>query len=233
MAMPRSQAAGSTPSHVKGCIMFEALGVINAGTFALGTIALMLTPGPNSLFVLSTGIRFGKKAGWRALAGIAIGDALLMLLASAGAAAAFAAWPLSFNIIRIVGASYLAWIGLRVLLTEFRKPKQPGRSEGRTGDNLYIKSFFISLSNPNTIIFYISFFVQFVDPSYPNKAVSFLTLACIVELVSVSLLSLLIITGSSIAVFFQNRHTLTRLFRCLLGVLFLCFGLRLALSNLL
>lgn len=211
--------------------MFEALGIIHAGTFVLGTIALMLAPGPNSLFVLSTGIRFGKRAGWIALAGVATGDAILMFLASAGVAAALAAWPLSFNIIRIAGASYLAWIGLRVLISEFRKPRLAGTRAGPTSENFYVKSLLVSLANPNTIIFYISFFVQFVDPLYSPKALSFLTLACIVECVSISYLSLLIVAGSSIAVFFQNRHALTRVFRCLLGALFLCFGLRLAFSN--
>lgn len=208
--------------------MLDSFGVINLGTFLLGVCMIIITPGPNSLWVLSTGIRFGRPAGVKAMAGIVTGDAVLMFLASAGAAAAIAAYPVSYTIIRYGGAAYLAFLGLRILFAEWRR--RPGETveAKRVEGYIYPKSLFVSLSNPSTIIFYMAFFVQFVAPERSGSATPFLVLALVVQFVSISYLSLLIAAGSRLAAFFRERYGVTRFFRYALGVLFVCFSLRLA-----
>lgn len=213
--------------------MLESVGVVNLGTFVLGVAAIMIAPGPNSLFVLSTGARFGRRAGARAMAGIFLGDAVLMFLASAGAAAAVALYPLAFNVIRYAGAAYLGFIGLRILFSQIRRQRQPeGAAAGAAEGHFFVKALLLAFSNPNTIIFYLAFFIQFVHPDRAGDVLPFFVLACIVELVSVSYLSLLILAGARLAEIFRQRATLVRLFRYALGLLFLGFGLRLLISGL-
>lgn len=224
--------------------MLESLGIINFRLFVVGVIMIMVTPGPNSLFVLSTAARFGKKAGLKAMVGVAGGDALLMFLASAGVAAAVRANPGLFEIVRYAGAAYLFLLGARVLYIEIRQrsgatpPGEDGEA-GRggaarraAGGRLLLSSFLVSLSNPNTIIFYIAFFVQFVSPERSGEALPFFLLALTVQAISMSYLGLLVAAGARLAAWLREYHGVTRLFRYALGLLFVGFGLRLALAGL-
>lgn len=222
-----SPLAGAWDIH-----MMEATGIVNVWTFFLGTVVIMITPGPNSLYVLSTGTRFGRLRGVQAMGGIFLGDAVLMFLASAGVAATLKAYPISYNIIRYAGAAYIGWLGLRILLAEFKRPRQSATVSQTADRRIFAKSFLVSLSNPNTILFYISFFIQFVDPAFANKGLSFFLLACIVQAVSMSYLMLLVLAGSAMAAFFRDKIGILRAARLLLGTLFFGFGCRLVLGGL-
>ncbi|MDL2217010.1 leucine efflux protein LeuE, partial [Desulfovibrio sp. OttesenSCG-928-M14] len=159
--------------------MLENFGVIHAGTFVLGVVGIMIAPGPASLFVLSTASRFGRGAGVRAMSGIFLGDAILMTLASAGAASAVALNPALFSIIVYIGATYLSFLGLRVLFSQIR-PRRAAANKAAPAveGHFFFKALLVSLSNPNTILFYLSFFVQFVAPSHAGRILPFVVLAC-------------------------------------------------------
>ena len=90
-------------------------GITDLGTYLLGTIAIVLLPGPNSMFVLSVAARRGVRAGYAGAAGVFVGDAVLMLLTALGAASLLRAVPALFIVIKVVGAGYLTWVGLGLL----------------------------------------------------------------------------------------------------------------------
>lgn len=104
--------------------MLESFGVMNAGLYALGALALILAPGPNSIFVFKTSTQYGSKPAFHAALAVFLGDAALIFLAYLGVAAALTSHPLLFTAVRIAGAAYLAYLGLSVLIPRTAERKQ-------------------------------------------------------------------------------------------------------------
>ncbi|MDC0112884.1 leucine efflux protein LeuE [Burkholderiaceae bacterium] len=220
------------------------LGVVDLGVFIAGTVAVVLLPGPNSLYVLTVATRSGVRRGYAGACGVFTGDAVLMLLTALGAASVLHSHPAVFHVIRWVGAAYLAWLGVKLLIAGIHKWRvtqalptsdQPAPSLLATsaisedsGAAVYRRALVISLLNPKAIFFFISFFVQFVDPQYPYPALSFALLGAIVQVASALYLSTLIVGGVRLAQLFARHQRLGALLNTAVGALFVAFGVRLA-----
>ncbi|WP_169953481.1 leucine efflux protein LeuE [Microbispora sp. H11081] len=221
------------------------LGITNIWAYIVGSFLIILLPGPNSLFVLSTAARRGVRQGYRAAAGVFAGDSVLMFLSAAGVASLLKSTPVLFSIVKYSGAVYLAWIGFGMLRGAWRSlratrsaPTDPAEAAGAVeaaappaGDP-FRKAFTISLLNPKAILFFVAFFVQFVDPSYGAPALSFLVLAVIVQVFSMTYLSTLIFGGTFLATHFRERRKLAAGLTSGVGALFLGFGAKLATATL-
>ena len=214
-------------------------GIPDLTTFVIGTIFIVLLPGPNSLYVVALASRQGIAAGYRGAFGIFAGDAILMLLSATGAASFWRSLPALFWVIKLAGAAYLAWIGFCLLRESVRGWR--GRSAGiePTGTALrfdgarpFRKALVISLMNPKAILFFVSFFVQFVDPGYAHPELSFLILGGIVQLCSALYLSMLIFGGAGLARHFRARRRLSAAATGSVGGLFIGFGAKLASATL-
>ena len=96
------------------------LGVTDIWTFVIGTVAIILLPGPNSLYVLSTAARRGIRQGYRAAAGVFLGDWVLMIAAALGVASLLRAYPPVFLVVKYAGAAYLAFIGITMIWRSLR-----------------------------------------------------------------------------------------------------------------
>lgn len=211
------------------------LGITDLTTYVLGTIAIVLLPGPNSLFVLSVAARRGVKPGYAAAAGVFVGDAVLMTLAALGAASLLKAVPALFVGIKMVGAAYLAWVGVQLIVGAVRRwrGELPPVDDGRLDlSQPFRKALVISLLNPKAILFFVSFFIQFVDPAYPWPALTFLGLGAIAQAFSVIYLSVLIFAGARLAAAFAARRRLASSAASGVGALFLGFGAKLATASL-
>lgn len=212
-------------------------GITDIVTFVLGTIFIVLLPGPNSLFVLATASINGVGAGYRAAAGVFVGDLILMVLAATGAASVLYANPTLFLVLKYAGAAYLAWIGLGLLRQAWRHWQTPLAQTPASSEAIAPRSkrhrpfrsaLTISLLNPKAIFFFISFFVQFVDPGYAYPALTFLLLGVIVQICSLLYLSGLIFGGSRLASKMRSHPHLNALASGLVGGLFVAFGVKLA-----
>lgn len=214
------------------------LGITDLTTFVAGTIVVVLLPGPNSMYVLSVASREGVLRGYQAACGVFVGDTILMALSAAGLASVLAAHPWLFMAVKYAGAIYLGWIGLNLLHAAWRgwrrgpsqrlavTPEQPAERTGRKQP--FRRALSISLLNPKAIFFFISFFVQFVDPAYAWPALSFVALGVIVQVCSALYLSALILAGDRLAHAFSARRHLAAALNAAVGALFIGFGLRLA-----
>ncbi|WP_285783808.1 leucine efflux protein LeuE [Microbispora sp. NBRC 16548] len=235
-------------------------GITNIWTYIAGSFLIILLPGPNSLFVLSTAAQRGVRQGYRAAAGVFAGDSVLMFLSAAGVASLLKSTPVLFSIVKYSGAIYLAWIGFGMLRGAWRSlrasrgatPEQVTEATQEQGakatqeqvakaaqeavpapvGNPFRKAFTISLLNPKAILFFVAFFVQFVDPSYGAPALSFLILALIVQVFSVTYLTTLIFGGTFLAAHFRRRRKLAAGLTTGVGALFLGFGAKLATATL-
>ncbi|MFY9993515.1 MAG: leucine efflux protein LeuE [Leclercia sp.] len=208
--------------------MFADLGVLNFWTYVVGAIFIVLVPGPNTLFVLKTGIGHGVKKGYLAASGVFIGDAVLMFLAWAGVAALIQTTPVLFNIVRYLGAFYLLWLGGKMLWSVARH-KQQGESGGMEPAKAIMKrSLVLSMTNPKAILFYVSFFVQFIDVHAQNTGVAFMILAVTLEIISFIYMSFLIFSGAFVTRYLKTKKKLAKLGNGLIGLLFVGFAARLA-----
>jgi leucine efflux protein len=211
-------------------------GINDLATFIAGTIFIVLLPGPNSLYVMSVASRFGVGAGYRGACGIFVGDAILMILSATGAASLLRANPTLFIAIKYAGAIYLAWMGvglLRSALTIWRnrrKADEPGIEARPAVDSTrpFRTALAISLMNPKAILFFVSFFIQFVDPGYAHAGLSFLLLGLIVQCCSALYLSTLIFGGAHLAMQFRRRRRISALATGGVGGLFISFSVKLA-----
>ncbi len=215
-----------------------AYGITDLATFILGTVFIVLLPGPNSLYVMTLASRHGVAAGYRGAAGIFTGDLVLMLLSTAGAASLLRSTPLAFMVVKYVGAAYLAWLGLGLVRAGWQQWKAGPAAAARPAASRldpgrpFRTAFLISLMNPKAILFFVSFFIQFVDPGYAHPALSFLLLGLIVQACSALYLSALIFGGARLAERFGRHQRLAAVGMGAMGALFVGFALRLASASL-
>ncbi|MGC4769483.1 leucine efflux protein LeuE [Micromonospora sp. DT44] len=221
-------------------MMAGVLGITDIWTYVLGTVAIILLPGPNSLFVLSTAAKRGVGAGYRAAGGVFVGDGVLMVLSAAGVASLLKAYPPLFLVIKYAGAAYLAYVGLTMLRGAWRRwrdrndPTTPRLIDAAEPEQLrspFRKALVISLLNPKATLFFISFFIQFVDPGYAWPALSFLLLGLIAQVTSALYLTALIFAGTFLAAQFRRRRRLAVGGTTAVATLFLAFSLKLATAS--
>lgn len=221
--------------------MHASLGITDFWTFVVGTIFIVLLPGPNSMFVLSVAAQRGVRQGYLGACGVFLGDAILMVLSAAGVASLLKASPGLFYAVKYVGAAYLVWIGFQMLRGALRswadrnRPADaPGAASvpvGKAG-NPFRKALVISLLNPKAILFFISFFIQFVDPQFAYPALSFVVLGLVCQLCSFAYLTAIIFAGARLAEVFRRRRRLSAGMASGVGGMFIGFGAKLATATL-
>ncbi|MDW5418148.1 leucine efflux protein LeuE [Iodobacter sp. CM08] len=204
-------------------------GITDLTSYLLGTVFIILLPGPNSIFALSVAAKQGVRAGYAAAAGIVTGDLILMLLASVGVASLMRTHPEAFNWVRYVGAAYLAWMGIKMLLAKSQTASDT--PVNIPSSHIYKQALSISLVNVKAILFFMAFFPQFVDPTYDRVPLTFAILGMIVQAVSLAYLTFLIFAGAGLSRRLAGKQWLSRWLARLTGVLFISFGLRLALTH--
>ncbi|MCE4948717.1 leucine efflux protein LeuE [Streptomyces albulus] len=228
------------------------LGITDLPTYLVGLALIVLLPGPNSLYVVSVAARRGRRVAYRAAAGVLCGDTVLMTLSAGGVASLLKTSPVLFGIVKFVGAGYLTWLAVGMLrgawsLWRDGRARRALRDEAArqaagqapeaaaeapaTVERPFRRALVVSLLNPKAILFFISFFVQFVDPSYAHPVLSFVTLGAWAQLFSFTYLSLLIFSGTFLAATFRRRKRLTAGLSAGAGAAFLGFAAKLSLAS--
>ncbi|MGW0809789.1 leucine efflux protein LeuE [Nonomuraea sp. NPDC002799] len=214
-------------------------GITDFWAYVVGAFLIILLPGPNSLYVLTFAARNGVRQGYRAAAGVFVGDTVLMVLAAAGAASLLRSNALLFTIVKYAGAAYLAWIGFQMIrgaiaawrtraVATSEEKEEPAERQARP----FRKALTISLLNPKAILFFVSFFIQFVDPAYPAPALPFLILGAVIQIFSFLYLTALIFGGTFLAAQFSLHRKLSAGLTSGVGAVFLGFGAKLATTSL-
>jgi len=160
--------------------------------FCIACVALAATPGPNMLFLVSRTLAQGRMAGFVSLAGTSTGFALHALAAALGLTALLAAVPVAFDVVRIAGAVYLAWLAI-VTWRASDEPDPSVQAPRAANVAMYRQGLLTSVLNPKLAVFQLALFPQFVDPARGNVLVQGLVLA-VTQLV-------IVIAGDSVCVF--------------------------------
>ena len=217
-------------------------GVTDIWTYLIGAVGIILLPGPNSLYVLSVATARGVRAGYQGAFGVFVGDTILLALTALGAASLLRTHPALFMVVKYAGAAYLTWVGINLIRGAIAKwrsgtPVDVDADAAVTQmvSNLqqpFKRALVISLLNPKAILFLLSFFVQFIDPTYDTPAVPFLILGGIIMVLSALYLSALIFAGARLAQGFSRRKRLSSSLSGAVGGLFMWFGAKLATASL-
>ena len=131
--------------------------------FALFWVVFVATPGPNAVNCITNGMTIGFRRGLPAVAGILTQATLFLTLSALGITALITASPMAFQLLKLVGAAFLIWLGIRGWMTA----RQPVRAGERHGGSVYLRAFAIATINPKSIAGYIAAFSQFVQPDVP------------------------------------------------------------------
>ncbi|MEV7792610.1 leucine efflux protein LeuE [Streptomyces sp. NPDC087512] len=213
-------------------------GVIDLPTYLAGLALIVLLPGPNSLYVLSVAARRGVRAGYTAAAGVWCGDTVLMALSAAGVASLLQGNALLFGIVKYAGAGYLTWLAVGMLRaawgmwrTRRERDEQAAAAPVGGDERPFRRALVVSLFNPKAILFFVAFFVQFVDPGYAYPALSFVVLGAFAQFFSFLYLSALIFSGTRLAAAFRRRKRLSAGATSAAGALFLGFAVKLSVAG--
>ncbi|MFJ3794191.1 LysE family translocator [Kitasatospora sp. NPDC090091] len=196
---------------------------------ALVELGMVLTPGPNMIYLVSRSITQGRRAGLVSLAGVALGFLVYLFAVSAGIATVFALVPEIYLTIKLAGAGYLLWLAWKAVRPGGRSPF--GNTQELTQDGprkLFLMGFLTCLLNPKVAILYISLLPQFVDPTRGHVALQGLLLGLTLIAVGVAGNAFFIVTAGSVAGFFGRHPLWQRIHRYVMGTALAGFAVRIA-----
>jgi homoserine/homoserine lactone efflux protein len=137
-------------------------------TFLLAVTVLVIIPGPIVTLVVANSLHGGTRRGLATVAGSSSGTALLIAGGAVGLSALFAFLSEIFEIVRWLGAAYLIWLGITAWRAQGAAPgPDPARPAPRGARSVFLQCMLVAITNPKTILFYIAFFPQFIDPRLP------------------------------------------------------------------
>jgi threonine/homoserine/homoserine lactone efflux protein len=202
-------------------------GIADYPSFVVAVIVFLMIPGPGNLALITSTGKGGLAGGLAATLGVIAGDQVLMWLAVAGVAALLAAYPPAFRAVQWLGAAYLAWLGLRLLLA---KPGAAPVLNIRAGA-YFRQAFAITLLNPKAIVFYMAFFPLFVDPERPAGFGTFAVMAATIAALTFLYGLAVTVLTHTLAERLRANPKVSRLLGKAAGLFMIGFGLKLALSR--
>jgi len=202
-------------------------GVADYGAFVIAIIVFLLIPGPGNLALITSTSKGGIPGGLGAIFGLIAGDQVLLWAAVAGVSAVMTAYPTAFHIVQWVGAVYLTWLGIKLLMAKAGdapilqiKPR-----------HYFRQAMLITLLNPKAIVFYMAFFPLFVDPAVHQGLKTFAVMAATIA----ALTFLYGLTSVLITYFLAERiranPKISGFLNKAAGVFLIGFGLKLAMSK--
>ena len=204
-------------------------GIENFYSFLLAGIILNITPGQDTMYILGRSISQGRKAGVLSVLGISTGSVIHTFAAALGLSAILMTSSLLFNIIKYLGALYLIYLGLKLLIKKENKFSTKLSSDfNQKGSSIYLQGMFTNLLNPKIALFFLAFLPQFINPSYIKNPFPFLILGGIF-ITSGTLWCLFIAVSSSLVTkTLRNNSKIQLILDKFSGTLFIFLGVKLA-----
>jgi threonine/homoserine/homoserine lactone efflux protein len=196
--------------------------------FALVSFGLVLTPGPNMIYLISRSITQGGAAGIVSLGGVALGFVFYMLCAAFGISALLLAVPYAYDALRLAGAAYLLWLAWQVVKPGGRSPFQVKKLTVDGPKKLFAMGFVTNLLNPKIAMLYLALLPQFIDPAAGSVLTQSLVFGSIQTVISVSVNAMIALAAGSIALFLGQRPTWLLVQRYLMGTVLAGLAVRMA-----
>ena len=199
--------------------------------FAMLSLGMVLTPGPNMIYLISRSITQGHVAGLISLGGVALGFVFYMLCAAFGITALLFAVPYAYDALRLAGAAYLLWLAWQALKPNGRSPFQVKKLAVDGPRKLFAMGFVTNLLNPKIAMLYLALLPQFIDPADGSVLTQSLALGFTQIAISVSVNALIALAAGWVALFRGARPTLLLLQRWLMGTVLAGLAVKMALET--
>ena len=202
-------------------------GIADYNSFVVAIIVFLLIPGPGNLALITSTSKGGLRGGLAATLGLMAGDQVLLWAAVAGVSAVMAAYPAAFRAVQWVGAAYLAWLGLKMLLAK------PGSAPilQMKPHHYFGQSLFITLLNPKAIVFYMAFFPLFVSPAQHQGLLTFAVMAATIAALTFAYGLVAVLLTYFLAEHLRANPGVSGALQKLAGVFLIGFGIKLAVAR--
>jgi len=199
--------------------------------FALVALGLVVTPGPNMMYLVSRSICQGRRAGLISLGGVGLGFLVYMVAAALGITALLFAVPFAYDVLRLAGAVYLLHLAWQALKPGGRSAFQVRDLPVDSNRRLFAMGFLTNLLNPKAAMLYLSLLPQFIDPARGSVLTQSLVLGSLQIVISLTVNALIATGAGSIATFLGSRPTWMVVQRWLMGTVLAGLGLRMAFES--
>lgn len=196
--------------------------------FAFAALVMVLSPGPNMIYLLSRSIGQGRRAGLVSLMGVIAGFLVHMLLAAIGLSALFLAIPLAYDIVRWLGAAYLLFLAWQIVRPGARSPFETREVPDASSRRLFALGFLTNALNPKIAVFYLSIFPQFLSPEHGSLFVQSIALGFVQIGVSLAVNLAIVLFAAEVARWFGRNPLWHAVQRYVLGLVLGAFAVRLA-----
>ncbi|MBJ2217672.1 LysE family translocator [Pseudomonas sp. MF7453] len=200
--------------------------------YGLISLGMVLTPGPNMIYLISRSICQGRTAGLISLGGVALGFVIYMVCAALGITALVMAVPLAYDVLRFGGALYLVYLAWQAVKPGGRSPFQVRDLPKDSPRKLFTMGVVTNLLNPKVAVMYLSLLPQFIDPNgHGSVLVQSLVLGSLQIFISVSVNAVIACMAGSIAVFFVTRPGWQVVQRWVMGAVLMGLAVRMAVEG--
>jgi RhtB (resistance to homoserine/threonine) family protein len=210
-------------------------GITQFGFFVVAVFLLNVTPGPDTAYIVGRSVAQGRGAGLMSALGISAGCCVHSLACAFGLTALLAASAAAFTVIKFVGALYLMYLGVRLIFS--RPAATEAKGAARAGEapkslrQLFTQGFLTNVLNPKVVLFFVSFFPQFVTTGSDHKALAFLTLGAVFVVMSMVWNSFVAWVAGSLTQRFSGKPTVKRWLDRGVGGAFVGLGIKLATAS--
>lgn len=207
-------------------------GITHFEFFIVAVFLLNVTPGPDTAYIVGRSVAQGRGAGLMSAAGISAGCCVHSLACAFGLTALLAASATAFTVIKFVGAVYLMYLGVRLIFTKPAADQAAGEARPagapKSLRQLFMQGFWTNVLNPKVVLFFVSFFPQFVETGSSHKTLAFLTLGAVFVVMSMLWNSFVAWIAGSVTRRFSGKPAMKKWLDRGVGSAFVGLGIRLA-----
>jgi RhtB (resistance to homoserine/threonine) family protein len=200
--------------------------------FFAAAVLLNVSPGADHVFILTRTVAQGRLAGFLSSWGVCTGAMIHVLAAALGISAILAASATAFTVVKLAGAAYLIWLGIRSLRSKgLAFAPASGAAPRASGWTIYRQGVIVDLLNPKVAIFFMAFLPQFVDPALGHTAGQMIALGAVVIVVGLVWETFLIFGAGALSQRLRTQPALARWVNRVSGVTFIGLGIKLAVER--
>jgi threonine/homoserine/homoserine lactone efflux protein len=189
--------------------------------FALAAGVLVAIPGPNHIYIVTRSIAQGRRVGLASALGVETGTLVHISAAAVGLSALIASSAVAFNFVRYLGAAYLAFLGLRALLTRHGEQLEDGATRAGSARRAYVDGILVNVLNPKVALFFLAFLPQFVDRHRGATATQILVLGLVVFVIATTSDIVYALAAGALGGWLRGRPAFVRRQRYLTGGIYL------------
>lgn len=200
--------------------------------FLAAAVLLNVSPGADHVFILTRTVAQGRLAGFLSSWGVCTGAMIHVLAAAFGISAILAASATAFTVVKLAGAAYLIWLGVRALQSKgLALSADPGATPPASAWKIYRQGVIVDLLNPKVAVFFMAFLPQFVDPALGSAAWQMIALGAVVIAVALVWETFLVFGAGALTQRLRTQPAIAKWINRASGATFIGLGVKLAVER--